>query len=167
MRLALVTLLLIGGCATTKAAEPKRTLPSPLVAAKLPDRPDAEPIAPSADWSVSCAGYLAEKGDQEPELVKKPGICMSTEKAIRAARYVVGYNELRGLYVVDLRTWGRERQIYERHLNAADDEIVRWKERARRSFWEQYSGQIGLGAGIVVGAVVTITIMYAVKQVKE
>lgn len=160
MRLALVILLMSVGCATTKAAQPKRTLPSPLVAAQLPERPDAEPIPVGKDWSVSI-----EAGETVPE--NRAGVLMSTHKAFRAAKYKVAYDELRSLYVVDLRTWGRERDIYDRHLEAADGEIVYWKEKAIRSWFERHAGQIGLGGGIIIGAIVTVAIVYAVDQVKE
>jgi hypothetical protein len=166
LRYALITLLLACGCATTKAAEPeKRTLPPPLVAAKLPERPDATPIPAAADWAVPCAGHLLEKDGQEPELVKKPGICMSFEKGVRAGRYVVDYNELRQLYVIDLGTWGRERQIYEAHLVASEKETERWREKSRRSWLEQNDGQLGLLGGMILGAGVTIAITAAVNEV--
>lgn len=169
MRFALVIFLLVfQGCASTKAAQPTRTLPSPLVAADLPERPNVEPIPPAADWTVPCAGYLLEKeGEEEPELVKNPGVCMSVEKAVLAGKYVVAYNELRQLYVIDLKTWGREREIYDRHLEAADGEIKHWKKEAVRSWWEKHSGQIGLGAGLIFGAVITVAIVEAVEQVKQ
>ena len=160
MHFVLAVLLLVGGCATTKAAEPKHTLPPPLVAAKLPERPDAKSIPVSADWVIA-----VEEGETVPE--GRAGVLMSQEKAVRAAEYVVAYNELRQLYVVDLTTWGRERQIYERYLEAADGEVDHWKKQAERSWWEKHSGQIGLGAGLIVGAVITVAIVEAVQQVEK
>jgi hypothetical protein len=172
LRFALVFFLLVGGCGATKASQPGRTLPQPLVAADLPERPDAKAIPPGANWTVPCAGYLLEKdGEEEPELVKKPGVCMSTDKALRAARYLVAYDELRQLYVIDLKTWGRERQIYESHLVASEKETDRWREKAKRGWFEKHDGQIGLAAGLIIGAVVTVAIaagtVKAVEAAKE
>lgn len=155
-----VVLLCFSACSTTKIVEKKRTLPFALVATELPERPDAKPISPSADWAKSM-----EVGDTVPE--GRAGVLMSTEKAIRAARYVVVYNELRDLYQIDIRTWGREREIYQRHLDAADDEIERWKKNADRTWWENNVGYIAVGAGLVLGAAITIGILEATQQVIE
>lgn len=158
MRLVLPMLLAMAvACSTTKAASPeKRTLPSPLVAAKLPERPDAEVIPSAASWVIS-----AEEGEIVPE--GRSGILMSQEKAMRAARYVVSYDELRRLYEVDLNTWGREREIYERYLIASEAETKRAWTAAERSWWERNAPHIALIGGFVVGAVLTASIVAAVQ----
>jgi len=151
-RFALVALVLCGACATPRSAKPeKHTLPEPLVAAKLPDRPDVTAIPPPADWAVAVEGYVVTDKDGAQQTVMRPGVAMSMEKGARAARYVVSYNELRGLYVVDLRTWGRERTIYERHLDAADKEIEVQRKRAVRTWFEEHDGTLGIVVGIIVG----------------
>lgn len=157
VRLALAAALCVG-CATTKSAAPKRTLPEPLAAAKLPERPDAKAIPPSADWAIPVA-----EGEVVP--AGRSGILLSQEKATRAARYLIGYNELRALYEVDLRTWGRERQVYERYVQLAQDEADRQAKLAERSWWERHSPEIALGLGVVVGAAVTVGIVAAVEEV--
>lgn len=149
--------LVVIGCGGSAHQAAKRTLPEPLVAAKLPERPDARPIPAVGDWVIPI-----EAG----ETVERAGICMSTEKATRAARYVVSYDELRRLYTIDLGTWGRERAIYERHLGAADQEIERARKEAERSWFELHSGSIGMAAGFVVGAAITVGIVAGVEQVK-
>jgi len=156
MRFALPMFLLLVACSTTKTASPeKRTMPSPLVAAALPERPDVQEIPAAANWVIP-----AEVGDVVPE--GRAGILMSQEKAMRAARYVVSYDELRRLYEVDLRTWGREREIYERHLELADAELTRMTKAAKRSWWERSSPQIAMIGGVLIGAVVTVSIVAAV-----
>lgn len=159
MRLAALGLVLLASaCSTTRAVEQKRTLPSPLVAAKLPERPDAVPISPAGDWAVPVAD-----GDTVPE--GRSGVLLSPEKAARAARYVVSYNELRGLYEVDLRTWGREREIYEQHLELAQAEMDRLRREAERSWFERHAPQVALVLGVVVGVAATVGIVVAVEGV--
>jgi hypothetical protein len=87
--------------------------------------------------------------------------------AMRAARVKVAYDEMRGLYEVDLRTMDRERQVYDRHLKAADDEIAEWRIKARRSWWELNKGTVGLVIGVVTGAALTVGIAAAVDQATE
>jgi succinate dehydrogenase flavin-adding protein (antitoxin of CptAB toxin-antitoxin module) len=103
----------------------------------------------------------------EPPQKTPPGILMSQEMTMRAARLKVAYDEMRGLYEVDLRTMDREREIYERHLKAADDEIADWKQKARRSWWELNQGTVGLVVGVVTGAALTIGIAAAIDQATE
>lgn len=149
-------LILCVGCATTKPAAPEsRTLPAPLVAAELPERPDTKKISGADDWAIPVAD-----GDTVPQ--GRAGVLMSMPKAARAARYVISYNELRGLYLIDLRTWGRERKIYERHLTASEAETERWRENAKRDWWEQHSSEVGVTIGIVVGVAATVSIVAAV-----
>jgi hypothetical protein len=128
------------------------------VVTELPPRPDVEPIAPEDDWVVAVS---------VGEMVDQPGVCMSDAKALRAGRYVVSYNELRALYRSDLRTWNRERDIYERYLTEAEMEMSHWREKSRRSWWERNSGQIGLAAGIVIGAGLAVGLVYGINQVAE
>lgn len=128
------------------------------VVTELPPRPDVEPIAPEDDWVVPVS---------IGEMVEQPGVCMSDAKALRAGRYVVSYNELRGLYRSDLRTWNREREIYERYLTDAEIELAYWQEKSRRTWWERNSAQIGLAAGIVIGAGLAVGLVYGINQVTE
>ena len=86
---------------------------------------------------------------------------------MRAARTKVAYDEIRGLYEVDLRTMDRERGVYERHLKVADDEIAEWRIKARRSWWELNKGTVGLVLGVVTGAALTVGIAAAVDQATD
>lgn len=157
------------GCSTASPPQAeKRTLPEPLVAAELPPHPkDEKAITPAADWAAACDGYYVESEDGSKELTPRPGICMSAEKATRAARYVIRYDELRGLYIIDLRTWGREREIYEAHLDLAQDEVDAWKKKAERSWLERNAGPVGLTVGIVLGVAAAAAGTAAIKAVAE
>lgn len=166
MRLASVFLVLCLGCSATSTPQTdKRTLPDPLVAANLPERPDSKPIPPTADWAAGVSGYYTQKDGEEPRMVDRPGVCMSLEKAGRSARYVIGYNELRGLYEVDIRTWDRERTIYDRHLGDADKEVERQAKLAERSWFERHGFDVGLGVGVVVGVVAATAAAAALNKV--
>jgi hypothetical protein len=92
---------------------------------------------------------------------------MSQEMAMRAAQFKVAYEEVRGLYEVDLATIERERMIYERYLNAADDDVARWREKARRTWWEKYGPHVVLGVGVVVGAVFAVGMAAALDGVTD
>lgn len=89
------------------------------------------------------------------------GVLFSDETAAYVGHLRIGYDEVRGLYLIDLRTWGRERQVYERHLSLADDEIVRLGDLAERDWFERNGGVLGLVIGIVVGSAATIGIAAA------
>lgn len=89
------------------------------------------------------------------------GILFDTETAVYVGRLRLGYDELRSLYLIDLRTWGRERTVYERLLTLADDEILRLHGIAERSWLEDNGGILGLVVGIVVGMGATIGIAAA------
>lgn len=139
----------LSGCgAAAVASVPARTLPDPLVATSLPDRPDTEEIPPEEDWALSVDDYEVAPGD------RRSGVLLSDAKARRAARFRVSYDELRALYEVDIRTWGRERDIFEHALTDADAEVARLRVAAQRSFWEQNDGTIGLVVGLILGAAV-------------
>ena len=154
----LATVLFLVACGSTAVQQERRTLPAPLVAADLPDAP-AEVDRPHR-WTRPVEQCTEADGE-----ITSSGILFSDQMALRAARLSVSYAELRQLYQIDLRTWGREREVYERHLEAADDEIVRWRARAERSFWEQNVGTIALVAGIIIGAGATIGIAAAIEEV--
>lgn len=96
-----------------------------------------------------------------------PGVFLSTEMAIRAARLRVAYDELRGLYQVDLRTMDRERDVYESHLRLASAEITRLRGVAQRSWFEQNAGLLGLLGGVIVGVAVVLGVLAATVEIRE
>lgn len=145
------------GCgATAPGTATTRTLPEAVAFAELPADTTRDPIPPEDDWVVPVEDAVVAPGDV------RSGVLLSDARAARAARLRIAYDELRALYLIDLRTWGRERGVYERHLQLADEEIAAWRTRAQRSWWEEsgdeFSLFLGLGLGIVlsvgVGAII-------------
>lgn len=143
-------------CGATTVHQRENTYFSEHVETELPPRPDTDPIPAGDAWVVS-----VEAG----ETVQRSGLCMSDAKAIRSARYVVSYNELRGLYQSDLHTWNRERDIYQRYLADAETEIEHWREQSKRTWWERNESRITLVVGVVVGAGMAIGLVYGINQV--
>ncbi|MBN8609636.1 MAG: hypothetical protein J0L92_03580 [Deltaproteobacteria bacterium] len=146
--IALIGSLLVGCVPTVAPAAVDHTMPEPLVATELPDEP--EDIAPEERWTFAVDGVEVAPGDV------RDGILFSDAMAMRAAQLRIGYDELRALYTIDLRTWGRERSIYERMLQLADEEVTELRRRAERTWWELNGDEVGLVLGLVLGAIVGI-----------
>jgi len=146
------------GCGSAPHPAVSRTLPGSVAFSEMPASPVAEALPPAVDWAVSVEGVQVVPGDT------RSGILLSLEKAQRAARIRIAYDELRALYSIDLRTWEREREVYGRYLTLADEEIATWHARAERSWWERHDGEIGLFLGLLVGVVVTGSIAVAVES---
>ena len=164
MRLVALTLVLLAGCgapATQQAEE--STLPDPLFARELPDPPADVP----ADKRIVLPVSECVVEGSEPPQKTPPGIYMTQELATRTGRTKVAYDELRGLYEVDLRTMDREREVYQKQLDMADQEIARLRESARRSWWEQHGSQVMLGVGVALGAVFAIGMAAALDGVTD
>lgn len=153
-RAEILAAALVAGCGSSAVQQQeRRTLPDPLVAADLPDevaRPDGGVQTTPVEHAQRADG--SEAG---------AGILFSSETAAYVGHLRIGYDEVRQLYLIDLRTWGRERTVYERHLTLADEEIVRLRELAVRSWLEENGGTLGLVIGIVVGMGATIGIAAA------
>lgn len=148
--LALVASLVAGCGPSTAPAATSRTLPDPIAFSTLPESPDAEAIPPEADWALAVEGVEVAPGDV------RDGILLSFEKAQRAARLRIAYDELRALYEIDLRTWARERGVYEHYLQLGDEETAAWRTRAERTWWELNGDEFGLVLGLVLGIALSI-----------
>lgn len=148
MRLFVILAVFVVGCGAP-AQQQEETAPlEPMFDSRLPDPP--EEVPPNKRMVVPVSECVLE-GSEPPEKTP-PGILMSEAMAMRSARLKVAYDEMRGLYEVDLRTMDRERQVYEKQLGLADQEISEWREKARRTWWERNKGLISLGIGLAVGA---------------
>lgn len=156
MRRAVAVLLLVtfpAGCSpavTSPAAS--RALPPPIAFADLPPDTTRDPIPADEDWVVPVEGVEVAPGDV------RSGVLLSDARAVRAARLRVAYDELRALYGIDLRTWDRERGVYERHLQLADEEIATWRQRAQRSWWEENGDEFSLFLGIGLGIALSVAV---------
>lgn len=143
MRALVLVSLLVVGCVPTVAPAAQHTLPDPLVQTELPPEP---PDVPPADrWTAPVEDVEVAPGDV------RSGVLFSDAMALRAGQLRVEYDRVRGLYLIDLRTWGRERQVYERVLTLADEEIATWRSRAERSWWEINGDEVMLVVGLVLG----------------
>lgn len=161
--LCVLFVFLVSCGATSTESQTGRTLPNPLFTQELPDPPGE--VSPDKRMSVAAVDCIQE--GSEPPVKLPPGILISQEMGLRAARLKVSYDELRGLYRTDLATMDRERSIYEKHLEAADEEIAVWRERSKRTWLERNGGLLGIGVGFVFGAVVTVAIVAAVEGTTE
>jgi len=152
-------------CAAPQTPEAERTIPEPIFARDLPDVP-AE-VSSSKRVVEAVKTCEIEVRDGEEWRAVGPGIFMSFEMAKRAADTRIAYDEMRELYEVDLRTMDREREVYQRQLDLADDEIVRQRERARRTWLERNRGWLGLGIGLALGAGLAIGMAAALDGVTD
>lgn len=164
MRLVAILLVLLVGCGASAVQQlEESTLPDPIFTAELPDPPEDVPADRRVVLPVS---KCVVEGSEPPEETP-PGIYMTQEFAARAGRTKVAYDELRGLYEVDLRTMDREREIYQKQLDLADQEVARLREQARRSWWEQHGAQVMLGVGVALGAAFAIGMAAALDGVTD
>jgi hypothetical protein len=123
-------------------------------ARELPPRPDADPIAKEDDWVKPLpAGQCADRD----------GVLLSPEKAVRAALYKDGYNNLRNLYDIDRQVWTQHRIVYNERTAQANAEI----KRLAPSWWDEQKTSISWAAGFALGAATTILIVYSVDSVKN
>ena len=157
MRWAALLLALLVGCGAPAQQSEESTLPAPLFTTELPEPPEDVPADRRVVLPVS---KCVVEGSEPPEETP-PGIYMTQEMAARAGRTKVAYDELRGLYEVDLRTMDSEREVYQKQLDLADQEVAEWRERARRTWWEQHGSQVMLGVGVALGAGLAVGIAAA------
>lgn len=159
MRWPVVILLTVAvGCASTPQPVAQRTLPDPTFESEIPpepERPARISTTPVEQCQVDDGGTTG------------PGVLFDMDSAAYVGRLRIGYDELRRLYIIDSRTRERERQIYERALSNADEEIQRQAQRAERTWWEQHGGVVGLVSGIVVGVAATIGVLAATEEVRS
>lgn len=143
---ALVLAIMVSGCGASTPPAQESTLPAPLFTQKLPDPPEDAPADKRIVLPVSACNV---EGSED---VVGPGIYMSQEMSMRVSRTKVAYDEIRALYEIDLRTMDRERGVYQKNLDLADQEIVRLREAARRTWWERHGDGVMVGVGLVLGA---------------
>jgi len=164
MKYFFVFLFLFSGCSTQ--VYPETPIPSyidPLFSSEIPDPPEG--VSSSEDIIVPVAECLVE-GDEFASKTP-PGIYMTTPMAMYVGRTKVAYDELRGLYSIDLKTMDREREVYQKQLDLADQESIRLREVAKRSKWERSRGWVGLVTGLVLGIGLTIGVAAAIDATTD
>jgi hypothetical protein len=120
----------------------------------LPERPDAVAIAPDGDWV---------KPMKVGDVVDKPGVLLSPDKAARAKKWQDGYVNLRLLYETDRQIWQQHRIVYEERTAQANAEI----KRLSPSWWDENKGNILWAGGFIMGAASSIAIVYGLDQVRQ
>lgn len=151
---ALILLFAIGCSASTPVPQyPAMSEKQQVENKVLPERPDAVAIAPENDWV---------KPMKAGDIVDKPGVLLSPDKAARAKKWQDGYNNLRDLYDIDREVWQLHRVVYEERTNQANAQI----KRLSPSWWDEHSATISWAAGFVLGAATTVTIVYGLDHVR-
>ena len=108
-------------------------------------------------------GLNAPKLQVEGLLLLPGGVLLSEPKALRCADYKIAYNELRGLYSVDLKMWGEKEKVYTQQLERADKEIVKLDKKLNSS-WNRYKFAIGLAVGFGLAVIMSICTMVIVVK---
>ena len=146
-----VCALVLVGCGVSGVAPAAtRTLPETVVFSEMPEDITHEAIPPSEDWVVPAEDVTVQPGDV------RSGVLLSGARAARAARLRIAYDELRQLYLIDLRTWSRERAVYERYLEISAEETATWRIRAQRDWWETNGDEVSLFLGLGLGIVLSV-----------
>jgi hypothetical protein len=159
--LVLVPLLMsCGGANHEQIARDRAVVPQEAVV--LPPLPEDVPAARRV--SVAVVECQADVPAGVPPQKVGPGIMLSTDMAARAARVKIAYDEMRALYEIELRAREREREAYQRIVEAADEEADLWRERSERTWFERHGWWLGMGAGVIVGAGTAIGIAAALDS---
>lgn len=151
LAIILVFMLACGGGVPVLQYQVSMSALSKVEKRKLPERPDAEDIPPEKDWVFPIDEGVASPAD---------GILLSEEKAVRAKKWQLGYEELLGLFEADRKVWVETRIIYEERLTMANQEI----KRLQPNWWDSNKGTVGWISGVAAGAIITIFIVYGVDQ---
>ena len=149
LTMLVLLVLLCASCGQSAPQSRERTIPAYEPQA-LPEPPQDVPAGQRATVAVASCQVDVPEGD-EPRTVG-PGIMLSTEMAVHAARLRIGYDELRAVCEIDRRTSAAEREAFQRIINAADEETALWRERAQRSWWERNGWWVSMVGGVVIGA---------------
>ena len=133
----------------------------PLFERELPPKLEKVPF----DKRVSRA--VSECSIEGNDTKTGPGIYFSTEMALHAAKLKIAYDELRGLYEVDIRMMDRERAVYQKTLDIAEDEIAKLREASKRTWWERHGAQVTLILGVISGSAFAVGMAFAIDQSVE
>jgi hypothetical protein len=137
--------------------------------------PDGTPTEPGEDYvmPVTAGECIPEHGmtvppSDEEQVIPGPcptqdGILVSEARANRDALYRVRYRELRDTAEADRRVWSAHRELYEAQIAADREEIA----NLQPTWWERHDGTVLTAVGVVVGAMITVAITFAVNQASE
>lgn len=152
----------------------------------LPPDPGATEIPKEDSWAFGTVGPEDLPGGEEPYegdvvclqvtldtpklrvegmLMLHGGILMSEQKALRCADYKVAYDELRGLYSLDLKGWALKEKVYTEQLLRADEEIEKLDGRLNGT-WNRYKFAIGMGIGFLLSTILAVCTTVIVVKLK-
>lgn len=139
-----IPMFLLAACGT---ARKEIVAPTP----ELEPMPEAPPENVAADkrWVISV---------EKPEDATKKGVLMSAEKAAWLAKYKIKYDDLRTWSGLERELWSGKWAIAQKNLMLADQKI----EDLQPGWWDRNKFEVGMGVGILLGALAAIGIMYGV-----
>jgi hypothetical protein len=75
----------------------------------------------------------------------------------------IRYPELRRMFESDRQLWAAHRELYEERLQTSAEEL----KKAQPGWWQQHGPALGMVGGFIVGAVLTVSVTYALHQVAK
>lgn len=163
--LSLFLAVLLSGCATVPVVP--LTIPESkwVETEALPADPSTEKIeARDGDWVVPMDEEECIAKDGKPiATAPKPcpgrgGLLVSEEKITRLKLYEIRYKQLRANYAADRNVFSAQRSLYEARLKDAAIAL----EKAQPNWFQAHAWELGILFGVVVGAGVTIGVVYGV-----
>jgi len=172
---AIASLMLVcffWGCATTPPPEPTVTIGKRVEDQPLPPDPASEPLpdgTPKGEWAepLEKGACVKADGTVSKDVVKpcpaRSGVSISEEKATRLALFKIRYPELRLNYQADRQVWKAHRELYETRLQLAADRI----KELQPGWFQRHKFEIGIAAGFLVGAAITISVFEVADQLSK
>ena len=147
----------------------------PAMADDLPDDPGKTPIPAAENWVIGTLGMgdidnldALMEGDvfcqrklAEGFALERGGILMSEKKAALLGEYKIVYDELRALYLIDLKAFDLKAQIYTQELEKCQVEIEELSKPP--GWWTANKGLLGFILGMALGVGATVGIAYAIS----
>lgn len=172
LKLVLV-LVMATGCATAPVVSPPLISAEKAVETKpLPPDPAVETLpagTPAGEWVEALeAGSCLDRAGKAVSGAPSPcparsGIALSEARAARDALLHIRYPELRRMYESDRQLWAAHRELYEERLRTSAEEL----RKAQPGWWQQHGPALGMVGGFIVGAVLTVSVTYALHQVAK
>jgi len=150
----IVSVILLVAFTVACATANKPIEPPPINLDPMPEEPTSE-VQPDKSWVVSVESI--------EDCKDRKGILMSEEKAAGLAQYRVAYPGLRRFCELDRQLWSGKWQISQRLLLESE----RRREDEQPGWWGRNKGEIAFFGGLIVGAAVTIGIVFGVQEVKQ
>ncbi len=143
--------------------------------ADLPDDPGKTPVPAAENWVIGTIGtgdidgidaliegdVFCQRKLADGFQLMKGGLLFAEKKAMRLGEYKIAYDELRALYLLDLRAFDLKAQIFTEELEKCTAEVVKLSKPP--GFFRRNKGMIGFILGLALGVGATVGIAYAVS----